>query len=493
VAYASLTKAERADLHERYARLVARTGAALDLDEVLGHHLHMAVRSLRDLDPADARVKSLAAEAVPRLEAAGRRAAAQRNSPGAAALLERAVELVGEDDPRRLELLLQLADSLLRSGRLEEADECLQEAEQRGTTTGATLVARRAAASRGLLSTYMRPGDGLDSFIRAATELIAAAREAGDDAQVARAWLMLGWALWPTGRLVEMADATTQARLLAAGGRDVRGEMRRQLALGAAYGPTPVPAVRQLCHEIEQEALTQDDDRWAAVAISVFRSFVEAHAGDFAAARATYEAAGPLLEELGTSLFLTSQRFFAGRVELLAGEPAVAEAHFQDAIQLLEALGDRGGNLSGPLVFLAEALHARGADDRAVEAARSGLELGNRDDLENQIQGRAILAELSLASGETREAEQLAREAVELADRTDSPLFRADARRALAVVSRSADAAIDALALYEAKGSVAGAAAIRRLLASGELTARGRTEATGAAPPAGRPGRAVAG
>jgi tetratricopeptide (TPR) repeat protein len=458
----------------------------------------MAVRSLRDLDPGDARVRSLSAEAVPPLEAAGRRAAAQRNSPGAAALLQRAVELVPEGDPRRLELLLQLAEALRSSGRLEEADDRLVEVKERATAAGATLTARRADAARGLLSTFMRPGDGLDAFIRAATELIAVAQEEGDDAQVARAWLWLGWALWPTGRLVELAHATTQARLLgAAGGRDVRGEMRRQLALGTAYGPTPVADALRLCRELEAEALGQDDDRWAAVAISVFRSFVEAHAGDFAGARATYQAAGPLLEELGTSLFLSSQRFFAGRVELLAGDPAAAEAHFRDAIQLLEAHGDRGGNLSGPLVFLAEALHARGADDEAAEVARSGLELGNPDDLENQIQGRAILAELLAERGDLHGAETLAREAVELSDRTDSPLFRADARRALAVVSRAAGpagtastAAREALALYEEKGSVAGTESIRRLLARDPVTAPERTGATNAAPAAGRPDRA---
>jgi class 3 adenylate cyclase/tetratricopeptide (TPR) repeat protein len=501
VAYASLTKAERADLHERYARFVALEGAAVDLDEVLGHHLHMAVRSLLDLDPGDERIRPLAVEAVPRLEAAGRRAAAQRNSPGAAALLQRAVELVAEDDPHRLELLLQLAEALRSSGRLEEADSCLEEAEERAAAGGLTLLARRAAAARGLLATYMRPGEGLDSFIQAARELIAVAEEAGDQALAARAWLSLGWALFPTGRLVELEQATAQARRLAAvAGRDSRREVRFQLALAAAYGPTPVPTGLQLCHDLAEEALRKDDDRWTSVAISVFRSFIEAHAGDFAAARASYEAAGPLLEELGTSLFLTSQRFFAGRVELLAGEPEAAEAHFRDAIQLLEALGDRGGNLAGPLVFLAEALHTRGADGDAEEAARSGLELGNRDDLENQIAGRSILAELFAANGEPERAEALAREAVALSERTDSPLFRADARRSLAVVLRAAgsaaaasEAARDALVLYRGKGSVAGMESIRRFRAAGSVSAPERREATGAAPRAGRPGRVGAG
>jgi ATP/maltotriose-dependent transcriptional regulator MalT len=346
----------------------------------------------------------------------------------------------------------------------------------------------------------MRPGEGLDAFIRAARELIAVTEEAGDDAQAARAWLSLGWALWPTGRLVEMDQATEQARrFAAAGGRDARREVRFQLALAAAYGPTPVTEGLQLCRDLAEEALSEDDDRWTSVSISVFRSFIEAHAGDFAAARASYEAAGPLLEELGSSLFLTSQRFFAGRVELLAGEPEAAEAHFRDAIQLLEELGDRGGNLAGPLVFLAEALRTQGADDEAASAARSGLELGNRDDLENQIAGLSILAELSAATGELGEAETLARKAVELSEGTDSPLFRADARRSLAVVLRAAGspdsastAAMDALALYEGKGSVAGVESIRRFLATDPVIGPERREATAVAPPAGRPDRAGA-
>jgi ATP/maltotriose-dependent transcriptional regulator MalT len=262
----------------------------------------------------------------------------------------------------------------------------------------------------------------------------------------------------------------------------------------------PFPRALQLCRDLAKEALEEDDDRWTAVAIAVFRAFIEAHAGDYVAARASYEEAGPLLEELGTNLFLTSQRFFAGRVELLAANPVAAEAHFRDAIQLLEGLGDRGGNLAGPLVYLAEALHAQGADEEAEQSARSGLELGNRDDLEAQIAGRSILAELLLAAGKTGEAEALAREAVGLSDHTDSPLFQADARRTLALVLRAADGpaegegvALDALSLYEAKGSLAGAESIRRVLGTTPITPPERTGTKGAAPPADRPDRVSTG
>jgi hypothetical protein len=50
---------------------------------------------------------------------------------------------------------------------------------------------------------------------------------------------------------------------------------------------------------------------------------------------------------------------------------------------------------------------------------------------------------------------------VELAYETDSPFYTADALEALAIASGSADAARDALRLYEAKGNVPAAARVR--------------------------------
>ncbi len=396
VAYGSLPKAERAVLHERVARLIERQPAHVDLDGTVGHHLYMSIRARRDLDPADARAVALVADAVPRLEAAAQQAEAQRDLPAAASFLEQATELLDRDAPERLRLLIALGEARRRSGRLEEADAWLAEAEERATATGLTLVAKRAAADRGLVATYVRPSDGLDGFIRAAQELIDVARETHDDVQLARAWIMLGWAIFPTFRIVAMQDATEHARPLApAAGRDARRAVRMQLALEAAYGPMSTDDALRVCNEMLAEA-EADDDRSTAASVTVFRSYVEGLAGRFQQARASYAQAAPVLEELDNRLFLASQRFFAGSVELMADEPIAAEALFREGIDLLEELGDTG-NLAEHLVFLGEALHRQGRDAEAEESAQAGLALANPEDAEQQAIARAIIAEIRAA------------------------------------------------------------------------------------------------
>jgi class 3 adenylate cyclase/tetratricopeptide (TPR) repeat protein len=476
VAYAALPKSARAHLHERFARLIENHGIDVDLDGTVGYHLHRAVRARRDLDPSDPHAVALVADAVPRLEAAAQQAEAQRDLPAAASFLERATELLDADDPRRLGLLIALGESRRRSGRLEEADACLAEAEQRATGTGLTLVAKRAAADRGLVATYVRPGEGLDGFIRAAQELIEVAQETHDDAQLARAWIMLGWAIFPTFRIAAMQDATEHAIPLAnAAGRDARRAVRMQLALEAAYGPMSTGDALRVCDQMLAEARA-DDDRSTAASVMVFRSYVEGLAGRFEAARASYAEAAPVLEELDNRLFLASQRFFAGSVELLADAPIRAETLFREGIELLEELGDTG-NLSEHLVFLAEALHAQGRDAEAEESARAGLALANPADAEQQAISRSILAEIRSGAGRAEEAVSLAREAVATAEQTDAPVIQARALGALATVLRTAgwpadadEAAGRAMALYEAKGCPPGIAAMRRELAQRAVT-----------------------
>ena len=104
------------------------------------------------------------------------------------------------------------------------------------------------------------------------------------------------------------------------------------------------------------------------------------------------------------------------------------------------------------------------------------VRLANTADVEVQIVARSTLARIRARAGRSAEAEQLAREAVAVAEETDAPIIRADAAYSLAIVLRDAgspieseDAARRALALYEAKGSVVGAAEARRLVLQGEV------------------------
>ena len=90
VAYAGLTKGDRAELHARFAEwLQERAGD--ELLEIRAYHLDHAAQLLAELDGR--RPAELAAEAAAALEEAGRRALARESNRSGRKLLLRAVEL----------------------------------------------------------------------------------------------------------------------------------------------------------------------------------------------------------------------------------------------------------------------------------------------------------------------------------------------------------------------------------------------------------------
>jgi class 3 adenylate cyclase len=75
-AYAGLTKAERAESHERFADYQARTAAdrLIEYEEIIGYHLEQAIRHRQQLGLDDERTRALAGRAAQMLGAAGIRA-----------------------------------------------------------------------------------------------------------------------------------------------------------------------------------------------------------------------------------------------------------------------------------------------------------------------------------------------------------------------------------------------------------------------------------
>ena len=95
-AYESMPKRLRAELHEHFARWLARQPAARDTDEVVGYHLESAYRYRVDLEEADDAARALAAHAAEHLTAAGNRASVRGDTVAAASLLARASALTGD-------------------------------------------------------------------------------------------------------------------------------------------------------------------------------------------------------------------------------------------------------------------------------------------------------------------------------------------------------------------------------------------------------------
>ena len=97
-AYASIPKARRRELHERYAVwLEATSGSrAAEVQEILGYHLEQAARYAEELGAAE---PALAERAASPLSAAGLRAFARGDMSGAVNLLSRAAALLPPEDP----------------------------------------------------------------------------------------------------------------------------------------------------------------------------------------------------------------------------------------------------------------------------------------------------------------------------------------------------------------------------------------------------------
>ena len=118
MAYDSLPKAARADLHERHARWLEDHGTELaELDELLGHHFEQSYRYLAELGTPD---DGTAAAAHQHLATAGTRAARRQDYSAAVRLLERATAFPpsAEIDVR---LEYELGTALHWTGRPDEA------------------------------------------------------------------------------------------------------------------------------------------------------------------------------------------------------------------------------------------------------------------------------------------------------------------------------------------------------------------------------------
>ena len=102
-AYERIPKELRSELHERFAGWL--DGRGDEFDEVIGYHLEQAYLCLAGLGRPGERGSRLAARGAELLEACGRRAYARGDAAAAENLVERAIALLPEDDPRRLGLL----------------------------------------------------------------------------------------------------------------------------------------------------------------------------------------------------------------------------------------------------------------------------------------------------------------------------------------------------------------------------------------------------
>jgi class 3 adenylate cyclase/tetratricopeptide (TPR) repeat protein len=474
VAYERLPDDRRAELHERYADWLEREteDRRSQFDEIVGHHFYEAYRYAARLDPAGDQVTELARRAGERYAAAGQRAAVRGDTRLVQAWLGRSARLLPADHPLRLRSLPALAEAQQSNGKLTEATRAYQELARSATAVGDEGLALHATIGRLGITAVHDPRQFLREGRDEVELAIAAFERLGDRLGLAKAWHLLAYLDWTRGRLTQAEAAAERARALAREAGDPGWEANAigMHCLTLYWGPLPLEIVDRRGREALAEAERSGVSSLAATAYRVLAR-VAAHRGDLEEARRFVELASAITREEGSLLPRAVDCISRAMVEMLAGDLPAAEEVLRNGYAQLEEMGGTGPRVN-VATLLARVRLQRNRNDDAEELTRTCERLAAPDQADAQIKWRSIRAIAVARRGEHNEAEQLAREAVYLAGKTDQLDSRAEAHVDLAEVlllgGRGREAAHElerAIALFQEKGNEVGERSARRLLA----------------------------
>ena len=416
-AYRGIPKAQRAVAHEHVARLLEERGsdAATELAEIAAYHLEQACLSRRALAPSGEEQRALGAAAAERLEQAAARALVRSDLLAAISLLRRGVAVAPVGESRRAHLHAELGAAMTEAGQLTEAGEVLAEAVALAEVLGDDALYARADLERVVLQLQLDADWAIARAPGVAAMALPAFESARDDLGLCRLAYCDALVHWFQGRA---AAAATSWESAAAHARD-RGDAHRLsdalrwIPSCALFGPTPVAEGIRRCEQLRAEL---QGSRQAEAEILGAVAGLYAMSGEFGRARALVRESDAILAEVGFSIHAVAE--WAALVEMLAGEPRAAEERLRAGYERLEEMGDRAF-LATTAALLARALHDQGRDHEALAFAEICRETAAPADLVSQITWRGSSARILAARGEADRAQQLAGEAVALAEVTD--------------------------------------------------------------------------
>ncbi|HET7429400.1 MAG TPA: adenylate/guanylate cyclase domain-containing protein [Gaiellales bacterium] len=475
-AYARIPKRRRTELHERLALWIRTSGVAAEVDpaEMIGYHLEQAYLQRAALGPADGHTQELARDAARELAAAGMRAQRRMDAPATANLLGRAADLLEGLPEDRLEILPEIALALIWMGRHEDARAALDEALRLSVELGDQRNEQRAMLGHAFLL-WSRTGDGAE-LERAADRAVPILEQVGDAQGLVRVWLWRSFARQGRSRYGDALQALEQARLHLAGAgpmaeeRTVFGNL--SLCLWVSDAPCDQAVAR--CREL----MEQERERHATA---------EAH---IAIPLAMLLAGSGQADEAVTLLASTTEFFsrspatsraeiahYTGLAHQSAGNLPAAESSLRTALALAEEHQHRP-ILCEVQASLATVLCEQGRAAEALTHAEASRRNAAPGDVSSQIAWRSALARAKAETGGASEAVELASQAVEIAEGTDSPVIQGDALLADAHVLAAAglgdearEAASRAQRRYADKGLTTCAERAQAFAAGGRATA----------------------
>ena len=333
------------------------------------------------------------------------------------------------EERRDGELMLRLATALwgfwATRGQIAEGTRMLEEAI-------ALAGSRPARALLGLCTLRMLRGEGesIEDDIR---EALRECEELGDDYSITQALNLHGRLEGSVlGHLgAGERDWREALRLAERGGfAPEQAESVSWLLISAVFGPLPVDEGIARCKQFYDAA---GGEPATQAFCNSERAVLEAMRGDFGLARELLADGRRALEDLGLPVWVAVIGQEAFYVEMLAGDPAAAVATLRRSYEALAEMGERGfrSTIAG---LLAHALCALGEDDEADRFSRACEDAAAPEDVFSQVLWRSARAKVLARRGDAEAAEAAAREAVEIAERTDLLNTQADALLDLAEV-----------------------------------------------------------
>jgi tetratricopeptide (TPR) repeat protein len=379
----------------------------------------------------------------------------REDTRAAAVLLDRSLELTR---PQRLDVHLE-ADlvRMLIFADTQRALTIAEAAERRAQALGDEAGAALARSLLGEMRMWAgeSSADEVEQLCREAVPVLEAA---GDDEGLMHVWLALGQVANMRCQYGDWAKATEQAILYA---RAV-GPDDRTWGLGTALAGGPRPAAEAL--EAFDAALGRQANPFELILRGVLLAMLDRIEEAWAVALPAEERARELGWPVGGSQL--------AEIAILAGDDPLAAEYLRRACDGFEASGN-SSVLSTYAPLLGRVLCALGSYDEAEPLVAKGRELGDPTDVLTQTLWRQTDALLHSHRREHSEAEQLARESVEWAERSDTPVNQGDALSVLAevleAVGRREEAIAtwhEALALYERKGITPFARRTRKRIAA---------------------------
>ena len=328
-AYDALPKAERAELHERFAAWLEEHAPGLvELDEIVGYHLEQAALYRAELGrPSPELATGQRTGSPPRACVPG-----SADDPNACVtLLTRASALFDDDDTRGSSLLPALGQALYWLGRLDDAYAAFDEAIEHADPDTAAYALFYATYIKGH-GESTSPID-MERAIRAG---LASVEGSASVRTLAAGHMTLGWALYWQGDLrggiEEGEKAIELARL--AGDRRVEWEALRLVGISKMHGDATWPEVER--HADEMDA--------AGANSGTLRGYAAAMQGRLDEARRHYEEGVREQLEHGQLLNSLFQRLWYGHQceALAAGDLDRAEEVLREGWERLGELGERG-------------------------------------------------------------------------------------------------------------------------------------------------------